>query len=60
MRPAAARAVANLVMVSAGLAVAYAVVTTPPLLRLARGALWLGVRTPRRIAGLRRVLKVLT
>jgi hypothetical protein len=43
-----ARTVANLVLVSAGLAAAYVVVTTPPLRRLAVTALrvWLGMSVP--------------
>ena len=44
MTSATARTVANVVLVSAGVAAAFVVVTTPPLRRLAvRGArLWLG------------------
>jgi hypothetical protein len=43
-----ARAVANAVLVSAGMAAAYVVITTPPLRRLAKGAirLWLGTSVP--------------
>ncbi len=41
MTSATARTVANVVLVSAGLAAAYVVVTTPPLRRLAlRGTEW--------------------
>jgi hypothetical protein len=48
MTPAAARGVANLILVSAGLAAAYVVFTTPPLRRLvATGARWwLGASIP--------------
>jgi hypothetical protein len=44
----AARTTANVVLAAAGLAAAYVVVTTPPLRRLARGALrvWLGASVP--------------
>jgi hypothetical protein len=43
-----ARAVANAVLVSAGMAAAYVIVTTPSLRRLAKGAtrLWLGTSVP--------------
>ena len=43
-----AHTVANAVLVSAGVAAAYVVITTPPLRRLARGAirLWLGASVP--------------
>ena len=43
-----ARTVANVVLVSAGVAAAYVVITTPPLRRLAlaRRALWLGASIP--------------
>jgi hypothetical protein len=46
--PSAARTAANVVLVSAGLAAAYVVLTRPPLRRLAlRGLrLWLGVTVP--------------
>ncbi len=46
-RPAA-RTVANAVLVSAGVAAAYVVITTPSLRRLAIGAtrLWLGASIP--------------
>jgi hypothetical protein len=46
-RPAA-RAVANAVLVSAGVAAAYVIVTTPSLRRLAVGTirLWLGASVP--------------
>ena len=41
MTSATARTVANVVLISAGVAAAYVVVTTPPLRRLAlRGAEW--------------------
>ena len=48
MTSANARTVANVVLVSAGVAAAYVVITTPPLRRLAlRGArLWLGASVP--------------
>jgi hypothetical protein len=48
MTSAAARTVANVVLVSAGVAAAFVVVTTPPLRRLAmRGTrLWLGASVP--------------
>lgn len=48
MTPPAARAVANAVLVSAGVAAAYVVITTPSLRRLAIGAtrLWLGASVP--------------
>jgi hypothetical protein len=44
----AARVVANVVIVSAGVAAAYVVFTTPPLRRLARiaGRRWLGASVP--------------
>ncbi len=44
----AARTVANAVLVSAGVAAAYVVITTPSLRRLAIGAsrLWLGASVP--------------
>ena len=43
-----ARTVANAVLVSAGVAAAYVIVTTPPLRRLAGAAtrLWLGASLP--------------
>jgi hypothetical protein len=43
-----ARTVANVVLVSAGVAAAYVVMTTPPLRRLALRAtrLWLGASVP--------------
>jgi hypothetical protein len=46
-RPAA-RAVANVVLATAGVAAAYVIVTTPSLRRLAIGAtrLWLGASIP--------------
>jgi hypothetical protein len=45
---ATARTVANVVLVSAGVAAAYVVMTTPPLRRLAIRAtrLWLGASVP--------------
>jgi hypothetical protein len=45
---ATARTVANVVLVSAGVAAAYVVITTPPLRRLALRAtrLWLGASVP--------------
>jgi hypothetical protein len=45
---ATARTVANVVLVSAGVAAAYVVITTPPLRRLALRAtrLWLGASLP--------------
>jgi hypothetical protein len=48
MTGATARSVANVVLISAGVAAAYVVVTTPPLRRLAlRGAeWWLGATVP--------------
>ena len=48
MTDARARAVANVVLVSAGVAAAYVVMTTPPLRRLAFRAtrLWLGASVP--------------
>ena len=48
MTSANARTVANVVLVSAGVAAAYVVITTPPLRRLAvRGLrLWLGASVP--------------
>jgi len=43
-----ARTVANVVLVSAGIAAAYVVITTPPLRRLAANGLrwWLGAGVP--------------
>jgi len=43
-----ARAVANIVLVTAGVAAAYVVITTPPLRRLAQMAIrrWLGAGVP--------------
>jgi hypothetical protein len=43
-----ARTVSNAVLVSAGMAAAYVIVTTPSLRRLAKGAirLWLGTSVP--------------
>lgn len=48
MTQPAARTVANAVLVSAGVAAAYVVITTPSLRRLAVGAtrLWLGASIP--------------
>lgn len=48
MTPPAARTVAKAVLVSAGVAAAYVVITTPSLRRLAIGAtrLWLGASIP--------------
>lgn len=48
MTSATARTVANVVLVTVGVAAGYVVVTTPPLRRLAvRGArLWLGASLP--------------
>ena len=48
MTSANARIVANVVLVSAGVAAAYVIVTTPPLRRLAfRGLqVWLGASVP--------------
>jgi hypothetical protein len=48
MTEATARTTANVVLAAAGLAVAYVVMTTPPLRRLAsRGLrLWLGASVP--------------
>ena len=48
MTSTTARTVANVVLVAAGVAAAFVVVTTPPLRRLAvRGArLWLGASVP--------------
>ena len=48
MKPSTARAVANVVLVAAGVAAAYVVYTTPPLRRLARLAArrWLGAGVP--------------
>lgn len=52
MTPDRARAVANLVLASAGLAAAYVVITTPPLRRLAIGVIrwWLGASVPAYLA----------
>ena len=48
MERTTARTVANVVMVSAGVAAAVVVITTPPLRRLALSALrlWLGASVP--------------
>lgn len=49
----AARTAANVLLVSAGVAAAYVVVTTPPLRRLALRAMrvWLGASVPAFVAG---------
>ena len=56
MTSATARTVANVVLVSAGVAAAIVVVTTPPLRRLVvRGTrLWLGASVPAYLLGLTR------
>jgi hypothetical protein len=48
MTDANARTVANVILVSAGVAAAYLVITTPPLRRVALRAvkLWLGASVP--------------
>jgi len=48
MTNANARAAANLVLITAGIAAAYVILTTPPLRRFARRALfaWLGASLP--------------
>jgi hypothetical protein len=48
MTDANARAVANVILVSAGVAAAYLVITTPPLRRVALRVvkLWLGATVP--------------
>jgi hypothetical protein len=48
MTRSAARSVANVVLISAGVAAAYVVITTPPLRRLAATGLrwWLGASVP--------------
>ena len=48
MTDATARTVANVILVSAGVAAAYLVMTTPPLRRVALRAvkLWLGASVP--------------
>jgi hypothetical protein len=48
MTPVAARTVANAVLVTAGIAAAYVILTTPPLRRLAMRAarVWLGASVP--------------
>ena len=53
MTSASARTVANVVLVSAGVAAAYVVMTTPPLRRLAFRAtrLWLGASVPLYLLG---------
>jgi hypothetical protein len=53
MTRAGARTAANVVLVTAGLAAAYVVLTTPPLRRLATGALrwWLGASVPLYLVG---------
>jgi hypothetical protein len=47
-KPATARTTANVVLVAAGMAAAYVIVTTPPLRRLTMRAaqLWLGASVP--------------
>ncbi len=52
MTPERARTAANVVLVSAGLAAAYVVVTSPPLRRLAwrAGRWWLGTSLPALVA----------
>ena len=53
MTSASARTFANVVLVSAGVAAAYVVMTTPPLRRLAFRAtrLWLGASVPLYLMG---------
>jgi len=48
MTRSSARSVANVVLISAGVAAAYVVITTPPLRRLAASGLriWLGASVP--------------
>jgi len=48
MTSSAARSVANVVLVSAGIAAAYVIITTPPLRRLAANGFrwWLGGSVP--------------
>jgi len=48
MTRSAARSVANVVLVSAGIAAAYVIITRPPLRRLAANGLrlWLGASVP--------------
>jgi hypothetical protein len=48
MTRSAARSVANVVLVSAGMAAAYVIITRPPLRRLAANGLrlWLGASVP--------------
>ena len=52
MEKRTARAVANVVLVTAGVAAAYVVITTPPLRRLVQLAIrrWLGAGVPMYIA----------
>ena len=53
MTATTARTVANVVLVSAGVAAAYVVLTTPPLRRLAMRAIevWLGATVPLYLVG---------
>jgi len=53
MTRSAARSVANVVLVSAGLAAAYVVITTPPLRRLTANGFrwWLGASVPAYLTG---------
>jgi hypothetical protein len=48
VRPETARTVANLILIGAGAAAVYVVVTTPPLRRLAKAGVrrWLGASVP--------------
>ena len=48
MTRSTARTVANVILISAGVAAAYVVITTPPLRRLAANGLrfWLGASVP--------------
>ena len=48
MTRSAAQSVANVVLISAGVAAAYVVITTPPLRRLAANGIrmWLGASVP--------------
>jgi hypothetical protein len=53
MTATTARAVANVVLASAGVAAAYVIITTPPLRRLALRAIevWLGASVPMYLVG---------
>jgi len=53
MTRSAARSVADVVLISAGVAAAYVVITTPPLRRLAATGLrlWLGASVPMFLIG---------